>query len=62
MRTAGLVVGVALAFGGTVWILQGFDVSFAPKSFMTGNQEWIFLGGAAVAVGIALVVWSRRRT
>lgn len=60
VKTAGTIVGAFLAVGGLVWILQGFDVPFAPRSFMTGNREWVFIGAAGVVVGVALVIGSRR--
>jgi hypothetical protein len=37
-----------------VWILQGLDVAFAPKSFMTGDLAWVAWGAVAMLVGGAL--------
>ncbi|MEE9176887.1 MAG: hypothetical protein V3U46_00510 [Acidimicrobiia bacterium] len=55
-----LAFGIILIIAGLVWILQGFDVAFAPESFMTGNRSWVFWGGAAVASGAAMIWWQRR--
>ena len=43
-----IAAGLILLLAGTVWILQGFDVAFAPESFMTGDRVWIGAGAAAV--------------
>ena len=61
MRTTWLIVGLLLVAAGLVWILQGFNVPFAPKSFMTGDVAWIVLGALAVLGGGALATVSWRR-
>ncbi len=61
MRTTWLIVGLLLVAAGFVWILQGFNVPFAPKSFMTGDVAWIVLGALAVLGGGALATVSWRR-
>lgn len=60
MRPVATVVGVLLAFAGLVWIAQGLNLPFAPRSFMTSDRTWIFLGAVAVVIGAALVAWARR--
>jgi hypothetical protein len=60
MRTVIGVIGALLALAGLVWIAQGLNLPFAPRSFMTADRTWILLGTAAVMVGAALVVWARR--
>jgi hypothetical protein len=60
MRNAATVVGVLLAFGGLVWIAQGLNLPFAPRSFMTADRTWIVLGAVAVLAGAATIGWSRR--
>ncbi|MCH8983783.1 MAG: hypothetical protein IH943_06720 [Acidobacteria bacterium] len=55
-----LAAGVLLVIAGTIWILQGFDVAFAPESFMTDNRIWVLWGSLAVAGGIGMLWWSRR--
>lgn len=52
--------GVVLVLVGVVWILQGLDVAFAPRSFMSGDSMWILWGGVTTVVGVALLVWSAR--
>lgn len=54
------ILGLLLAGAGVVWILQGLRVAFAPRSFMTGDPLWIALGALTLAIGLALVIWSRR--
>ena len=61
MRTAAMVLGVLLGLGGAVWIAQGLNLPFAPRSFMTADRTWIMLGFVAVAVGAATFNWARRR-
>ncbi len=61
MRTAGIIVGLLVAAGGAVWLLQGLNASFAPQSFMTDNRSWVAIGGLAVVAGLALAGWSWRR-
>ena len=60
MRIVGMIGGAALVLVGAVWVLQGLDSEFAPRSFMTGSRVWIIIGGLAAAGGIALVRWSWR--
>jgi len=59
MRQMRLATGIVLIIVGTIWLLQGLDVDFAPQSFMTGNQVWIWFGAVAVLIGGSLV-WARR--
>jgi len=61
MRAAVTVFGLLLALGGLVWIAQGLNLSFAPRSFMTADRTWIVLGALAVAIGAFGVSWGRRR-
>ena len=55
-----IVSGGILVLVGTIWILQGLDVAFAPESFMTGDRLWTGAGAIAVAVGIGLIGWGVR--
>ncbi|HTI30226.1 MAG TPA: hypothetical protein VL687_07715 [Methylomirabilota bacterium] len=61
MRIVAMVLGVMLGLGGAVWIAQGLNLPFAPRSFMTADRTWIVLGFVAVAVGAATFNWARRR-
>ena len=60
MRTVAMVLGAMLGLGGAVWIAQGLDLPFAPRSFMTADRTWIVLGFLAVAAGFATIRWARR--
>lgn len=62
MRTTWTVAGLLLALSGLIWLLQGFNVAFAPKSFMTGDPLWVVLGAVALLAGVALAAAQRRRT
>ncbi len=62
MRNVATVLGVLVAFGGLVWIAQGLNLPFAPRSFMTADRAWIVLGAVAVVIGGATIGWSRRRS
>jgi hypothetical protein len=53
------VAGVLLVLMGIVWILQGINV--LPGSFMTGQTKWAVIGVITAAIGIALLVFARRR-
>jgi hypothetical protein len=55
-----MVLGVLLALGGVVWIAQGLNLPFAPRSFMTADRTWIVLGFVAVAAGLATFSWAWR--
>lgn len=61
MRTTALAVGALLALAGGVWVAQGFNLPFAPASFMTGDPTWIVLGVVAVVGGAALAAWGWRK-
>jgi hypothetical protein len=47
--------------GGLVWIAQGLNLPFAPRSFMTADRLWILLGAATAVAGVAVIGWARRR-
>lgn len=59
-RTA-QVIGYAVAFAGAVWMLQGLNARFAPRSFMTNSRPWILYGAVAVAGGLLLARWGRNQ-
>lgn len=60
VNKARLAGGIILTLVGTVWALQGLDVSFVPQGAMTGDLTWVILGGLSVLIGLWLV-WSARR-
>ena len=61
MRTVGMVLGALLVVGGAVWIAQGLNLAWAPRSFMTADRTWIVLGFVAVALGLATFSRAVRR-
>jgi hypothetical protein len=61
MRTAGVIVGSALALMGAVWALQGLNSRVVPQSFMTNNRGWIVIGVLTLLGGLALAQWSWTR-
>ena len=61
MRIPLLVLGVLLVLGGSVWIAQGLNLPFAPRSFMTADRAWVLIGAITVVAGLVVVGWTRRR-
>lgn len=59
MKTVLNVVGVLLALGGLVWILQGVGV--LPGSFMSNDTKWAVIGFVTVLVGGGLLYYANRR-
>jgi hypothetical protein len=55
-----VAVGALLVIGGLVWVAQGLNLPFAPRSFMTADRTWIVIGAVAVMAGGVLVWWGRR--
>lgn len=61
MRWLLAVLALLLVLAGLIWILQGFDVSFAPKSFMTNDRSWAVIGSVTLVAGLALGWFAWRR-
>ena len=61
MKNAATVLGLLLAAAGLVWIAQGLNLPFAPRSFMTADRAWIVWGAVALVVGAFVVSWGVRR-
>jgi membrane protein implicated in regulation of membrane protease activity len=62
MRTALLVIGILALLMGLVWVGQGTGYFPYPKeSFMISQMPWAYRGAALAAVGLVLIVLSRRR-
>jgi hypothetical protein len=59
MRTGLLVAGVVMTLAGLVWLAQGLNLPFAPRSFMTADRSWAFIGAVTAVAGVVLVVWAR---
>jgi hypothetical protein len=60
VRTLLVVIGIVLILGGLVWIAQGLNLPFAPRSFMTSDRAWIVFGAIAV-MGGGVLVWRGRQ-
>jgi len=60
MRIGLLVLGMLVVLAGLVWIAQGLNLSFAPRSFMTADRAWIVIGALAVIAGAILLARARR--
>jgi hypothetical protein len=60
MRTTLLVLGILLVLAGGVWIAQGLNLPFAPRSFMTADRAWILIGAATAVAGVAIGLAARR--
>ena len=58
MRIVLRVVAILLIVMGIVWILQGINV--LPGSFMTGQMQWAYRGGAAAVVGLLILIFANR--
>ena len=61
MRVTLLAIGVLLVLAGLVWVAQGLNLPFAPKSFMTADRLWVLLGAATAVAGVAVIGWARQR-
>jgi len=58
MKIARNILGAVAVLFGAIWFLQGINV--LPGSFMTGDIHWAFYGGAAMLVGVVLLVSTNR--
>lgn len=61
MRVALVALGALVILGGLVWIAQGLNLPFAPRSFMSADRTWIVIGAAAVLVGTVIAGRGWRR-
>ncbi|MGO9838559.1 MAG: hypothetical protein ACLP1X_30625 [Polyangiaceae bacterium] len=63
MKTAGLVVAVLVTLVGVTWIGQGTGYFPYPRSsFMIDQTPWAYRGAALAVVGVAAIVFLRRRS
>ena len=60
MRVTSSLIGIAMIFMGTVWMLQGLNLAFR-VGFMVGNYHWTIYGALLVLVGVAQLIWSNAR-
>ena len=62
MKTLLLIVGIAALLIGLLWIGQGTGVIKWPaSSFMLDQRPWALRGAILAVVGVALILFSRRR-
>jgi hypothetical protein len=62
MKTALQIIGVAAVLVGLLWVGQGLAlIQWPESSFMLDQKPWALRGAILAAVGIGLLIWSRRR-
>lgn len=62
MRVLLQIVGVLLMLMGLLWVGQGAGLIHWPQSsFMLDQRPWMWRGALLAAVGVALMLWARRR-
>ena len=62
MKTLLLIAGIGSVLMGLLWIGQGTGVIQWPSSsFMLDQRPWATCGAILAVVGIALIIFSRRR-
>lgn len=59
MRIVLIVVGLVVAFFGSIWALQGFGV--LGGSPMSNTTTWSIIGPIVALIGVAIVVGAARR-
>ena len=62
MRIGRSLLGAALVLAGLVWLAQGLNLPFAPRSFMTADRAWVLIGAVTALAGAVVLTWDRRRT
>ena len=61
MKNAITIVGALATAAGLIWAAQGAGIfPYPASSFMIDNSRWIYIGLATAAVGIIVIVLSRR--
>ncbi len=62
MQNVLAVIGVLLVLVGVLWIGQGTGIVHWPaNSFMIDERPWAIRGAGLALVGVALLLFSRRR-
>ena len=62
MKFALLILGLLGLLMGLLWVGQGMGLVHWPaSSFMIDQRPWVARGAILAFVGLAFIVWSRRR-
>jgi hypothetical protein len=62
MKTLLIIVGILALLMGLLWIGQGTGVVHWPaSSFMIDQRPWALRGAILAVVGLALILFARRR-
>ena len=62
MKTGLLIVGIGAVLMGLLWIGQGLGyIHWPASSFMLDQRPWALRGAVTAAVGVAMILVSRRR-
>jgi len=57
-----LLIGVLAVAAGALFVGQGLGyVRWPAESFMIGQTNWVYYGGAIAAAGLALIMAAARR-
>jgi hypothetical protein len=63
MKTTLIFVGIIALAVGPLWIGQGAGyIAWPASSFMIGETQWIYYGGALAVVGLLVIIFARRKT
>ena len=52
--------GIVLLLAGLVWLAQGLNLPFAPRSFMTADRAWVLIGAVTALAGAVVLTRQRR--
>jgi membrane protein implicated in regulation of membrane protease activity len=62
MKTLLTIIGILVLAMGLLWMGQGAGyVRWPAESFMISQVQWVYYGAVTAAVGLLLIVISRRR-
>ncbi len=62
MRIAARIVGLIALLIGILWVGQGTGlIKWPASSFMIDVRPWAIRGAVLAVIGIALLIWARRK-